>query len=62
MIIPTNIPEITKTYIGENNVQKLTGDGGHVVIKVKPGGKEYLVYLLETKDESMQVKSVYDPP
>lgn len=61
MIIPTNIPEITKTYIGENNVQKLTGDGGHVVIKVKPGGNEYSVYLLKTEDESMQVKSVFGP-
>jgi beta-lactamase superfamily II metal-dependent hydrolase len=61
LIIPTQIPEIAKNYIGELNMKKLTGDGGHVVVKVKPGGKEYSVYLLTTQDESMQVKSVYGP-
>lgn len=61
LIIPTNIPEISKTYIGENNVSKLTGDGGHVVIKVNPGGKKFNIFLLTTEDESMQIKSIFGP-
>jgi len=61
LIIPTNIPELTKEYIGEANVKKLTGDGGHVVVKVNPGGTEYKIYLLATNDESMKIKSVYGP-
>jgi hypothetical protein len=61
LIIPTNIPEVTKSYIGDENIKKLTGDGGHVVIKIEPGGKQYKVVLLDTKDESYAVKSVFGP-
>lgn len=60
-IIPTSIPELAKKYIGQSRVNKLTGNGGHVVVKVKPGGKEYNIYLLSTDDESMQIKSVHGP-
>ena len=60
-IIPTNIPELAKKYIGQERVKQLTGDGGHVVVKVKSGGEEYSVFLLSTEDESMQVKSVIGP-
>lgn len=60
-IIPTNVPEISKIYIGESRVKQLTGDGGHVVIKVHPGGKKFNVYLLKTDDESMHIKSIYGP-
>lgn len=61
LIIPTNIPEISKTYLGESRVNQLSGEGGHVVLKVNPGGKKYSVYLLKTSDESMQVTSVLGP-
>lgn len=60
-IIPTNIPELSKAYLGDEQIKKLTGDGGHVVIKVAPGGKQYSVFLLTTEDESFRVKSVYGP-
>jgi hypothetical protein len=60
-IFPTNIPEVTKAYIGDENIKKLTGEGGHVVIKIEPGGKQYKVVLLDTKDESYAVKSVFGP-
>jgi len=61
LIIPTSIPELAKKYIGQSRVDKLSGDGGHAVIKVKPGGEEYLIYLLKTDDESMQINSVFGP-
>jgi len=60
-IIPTNIPEISKAYLGDDQVKKLTGDGGHVVIKIAPGGKQYSVFILAANDESFNVKNVYGP-
>ncbi len=60
-IIPTAVPELSKAYLGDDQIKKFTGDGGHVVIKVAPGGKTYSVFLLTTSDESFQVKSVYGP-
>lgn len=60
-IVPTNIPQLSKDYLGEDQINKLTGDGGHVVIKVEPGGDAYRVYLVKETDESFNVKSVYGP-
>lgn len=60
-IIPTQIPELSKAYLGDEQIKKLTGDGGHVVIKVAPGGKQYSVFQLATEDESFRIKSVYGP-
>jgi beta-lactamase superfamily II metal-dependent hydrolase len=60
-IFLTNIPEITRAYLGESELKKVSGDGGHVVIKVAPGGKQYNVILLTTADESFLIKSVFGP-
>ena len=60
-IIPTNIPDITAAYLGETHLKKLTGDGGHVVIKIQPGGMQYYIYLLSADDESMTVKNIFGP-
>lgn len=60
-IIPTYIPSLSRAYLGNEQIKKFTGDGGHVVIKVAPGGKQYSVLLLTTQDESFLVKSIYGP-
>jgi hypothetical protein len=60
-IFLTHITDVKRAYLGEANMKSLTGDGGHVVIKVAPGGKEYKVILLTTGDESFTVKAVYGP-
>lgn len=60
-IIPTNIPELSKAYLGDEQIKKFAGDGGHVVIKVASGGKQYSVLLLTTEDESFRVKTIYGP-
>jgi hypothetical protein len=60
-IIPTNIPEISKAYLGDKELKKVSGDGGHIVLKVAQGGKQYSVILLTTEDESFRVKSIYGP-
>lgn len=38
-----------------------TGIGGHVVIRVMPGGKEYYVIMLDDTDNAYRVKSVDGP-
>ena len=60
-IFLTNIPEVTKSYLGESDLKRITGKGGHVVIKVSPGGSQYKVILLNTDDESFIIKSVFGP-
>lgn len=60
-IFPTNIPELSRAYLGEEQISKLTGEGGHVVIKVEAGGDTYHVYLVNETDESFNIKSVYGP-
>ena len=60
-IIPTNIPDISKAYLGEEQIKKLTGDGGHVVIKVARGGKQYSVFMLIAQDDLYRLKAIYGP-
>ncbi len=36
-------------------------EGGHVVVKVFDGGKQYKIYYLTASDESMTVRKVYGP-
>ena len=60
-IIPTNIPKLSRAYLGEDQVKKLSGEGGHVVIKVKPGGNEYYIYILNENDESNNINTIYGP-
>jgi beta-lactamase superfamily II metal-dependent hydrolase len=60
-IIPTNIPELSRAYLGEDQVRKMSGEGGHVVIKVDPGGDTYSIILLDSNNESMRIKSAYGP-
>ena len=37
------------------------GIGGHVVIRVMPGGKEYWIMMLEDTDNSYRVKQIDGP-
>jgi len=60
-IFPTNIPEATQVYMGETNLKTLAGRGGHVVIKVAPGGSQFKVILLTTDDEFCCVNSIHGP-
>lgn len=42
-----------------NDIDPAVFDGAHVVVDVEPGGKEYSLYALEARDESMLVKSAH---
>ena len=41
-----------------NDVSEASFDGGHVVLTVEPGGKDYSITYLTAADESMTVRSV----
>lgn len=41
------------------DIDPAVGDGAHVVVDVAPGGRQYALYALEARDESMVVKSAY---
>jgi hypothetical protein len=61
-ILPTLMPakrkakEINEAYM--KNI--LVSQTAHVVVKVLPGGNAYRIYLLEARDESMNVLSVIE--
>ena len=40
---------------------RCAGIGGHVVIRVSPGGKEYHVYMLDDSDTTYTVKQIDGP-
>jgi len=40
---------------------RCAGIGGHVVIRVSPGGKEYYVYMLDDSDTTYNVKQIDGP-
>ncbi|MDF9832619.1 beta-lactamase superfamily II metal-dependent hydrolase [Ereboglobus sp. PH5-5] len=57
-IFITNQPEATRLV---TQIDKKGPPPGHIVIRVKPGGDEYYVYVLEETNESGRVKSVHGP-
>lgn len=42
-------------------IDKITGYGGHIVLRVKPGGKIFYVYMLDDSDFEYRVKSIHGP-
>ena len=59
-IFATNIPEISKQYVGPD-INRITDGNGHIVVKVEPEGNSYHVYVLDASNESFFVKAVYGP-
>ena len=50
-------------YISANSalVNKFSGYNGHIVIRVKPGGGEYNVYMLDDTNFEYRIKSIHGP-
>jgi hypothetical protein len=58
----TDIPFKMKTRLGESTMEKLKfNEGGHVVIRVSPGGNEYMVYVLDHLTTERKVKASFGP-
>lgn len=60
MVCPNFIPELPKQEWPDAAWWRDVMPGGHVVVKVAPGGGSYKVYHLEATDESMRVNSVQE--
>jgi hypothetical protein len=53
---------LPQTAINLGDLQKrLTSTTGHVVVRVMPGGKSYLLLIVDDAEESMRVRAVHGP-
>ena len=59
-IYTTNLMKETITVIGASLMQ-LKSQQGHIVIRVSPGGNEYMIYILDDSSETFKIKAVHGP-
>jgi arginine repressor len=59
-IFSTNLMQETKVVIGEG-LDRLKSQQGHIVIRVNPGGKDFMIYILDDSAENFKIKTVHGP-
>ncbi|MFB5944237.1 ComEC/Rec2 family competence protein [Albibacterium profundi] len=59
-VFTTNMTNANKSRLAEY-LHQMKGTQGHIVVRVKPGGGEYSVYVLDDNNQDYIVKSVYGP-
>lgn len=59
-IFSTNLDNGNKQLLGDR-IAHFRSTSGHIVVRVKPGGNEYDVYVLDDTNEKYEVKSVSGP-
>lgn len=62
-IFLTNVNEDYKNKEYSDKGKRITAYGGHIVVRVAPGGDSYSIYLLDDTDKemTMKVKSAFGP-
>lgn len=60
-IFTTNLTENNKGVLGGSVVSKFKSTGGHIVVRVSPGGQRYYVYVLDDTNENYKVKQIHGP-
>ncbi|WP_423126705.1 ComEC/Rec2 family competence protein [Gaoshiqia sp. Z1-71] len=58
-IFATNTMEETRVVSGR--MDDLKSQQGHIVVRVSPGGENYMIYILDDSAESFKVKAVHGP-
>ena len=59
-VFSTNLMEEAKIVIGDStNGMKSTQ--GHIVIRVNPGGNDYMIYILDDSAETFKIKAIHGP-
>ena len=59
-IFLTNMAASKREELSEDMARVLSTQG-HIVVRVKPGGKSYFIYILKDSDESMEVTARFGP-
>lgn len=60
-IFLTHLFDVNRTVLGEKLISQLKSTGGHVVVRVRPGGDSYQIYVLDDTSESYTIKGGYGP-
>ena len=60
-IFSTNLHPAARIVIGDDLVEQMKSTQGHIVIRVSPGGSDYMVYVLDDSDEHYYVKQSFGP-
>jgi len=58
-IFVTNTMEETRVVSGR--MDSLKSQQGHIVVRVSPGGEEYMIYILDDSEENFKVKAIHGP-
>lgn len=59
-IFATNVMEETKVVIGDA-LKRLKSQQGHIVVRVSPGGDDYMIYILDDSAETFRIKAIHGP-
>jgi len=59
-IYATNIMEETKVVIG-SALDSFKSRQGHIVIRVNPGGNDFMIYILDDSAENFRIKAIQGP-
>jgi beta-lactamase superfamily II metal-dependent hydrolase len=60
-IFTTNLMKETTAVIGERRLGAIKSRQGHVVVRVRPGGGEFDIYVLDDSAENFLIKSIHGP-
>ena len=58
-IFATNTMEETRIVSGR--MESLKSQQGHIVVRVNPGGENYMIYILDDSSENFKVKAIFGP-
>lgn len=56
----TNMMEETHVVVG-TRIDEMKSTQGHIVIRVQPGGDNFMIYILDDSEENFRIKSVHGP-
>lgn len=57
----THLFDVNRTVLGEELVNQLSSESGHIIIRVVPGGASFYVYVLDDRSEEFIIKSIHGP-
>ncbi|MDD4192463.1 MAG: MBL fold metallo-hydrolase [Mangrovibacterium sp.] len=58
-VFTTNLMEETRVVSGRTD--QLKSRQGHIVIRVNPGGENYMIYILDDSQENFRIKAIHGP-